>query len=170
MIRSLLALSTAAVLASVGPAPLGAQSEAESDSGERRWYSLGSLPSPEDRVIWGMWTTHLNREDDGWQNDRALGVVWNGLYAVTFETTHGPRAYSAGVERMWARTDDGPVAAMIGFRSGLVYGYDRRLGWMAEKYPVLPFAQPVLYARAGPFTTDLTYTWVVLSVTGGLRF
>lgn len=140
------------------------------EGGARRWYNLGSLPSPEDRVVWGMWTTHLNREDDGWQNDRAVGVVYQGWYAATFRTTHGPRAYSVGLERTWVSTDEGPAMAMVGFRTGLVYGYDERLGWAAELSPVLPFAQPVLYTRIGPFTADVTYTWVVISVTAGLRF
>ena len=54
-----------------------------------------------------------------------------------------------------------------GFRSGLVYGYDRRLGWVAEELPILPYGQPVLLARAGPLTVDLTYTWVVFSFTFG---
>ncbi len=149
--------------ASFGP---GGREEAEA----RRWYNLGSLPSHEDRVVWGMWTTHLNREDDGWQNDRALGVVYHGWYAATFRTTHGPRAISVGLERTWVSTDEGPAMAMVGFRTGLVYGYDERLGWAAELSPVLPFAQPVLYTRIGPFTADVTYTWVVISVTAGLRF
>jgi len=58
----------------------------------------------------------------------------------------------------------------VGFRAGLVYGYDGRLGWLAEAVPVLPFAQPVLYTRIGPFTAAITSTWVVVSVTAGLRF
>lgn len=170
MIRSLLTLSTLVCLAATAPDPLFAQGEADDEPSARRWFNLGSLPSPERRVLWGMWTTHLNRPDDGWQNDQVLAVVYRGLYAATFRTTHGPRAYSLGVERMWAKTEEGPVVGMLGFRSGLVYGYDGRLGWMAERYPVLPFVQPVVYARVGPFTTDVTYTWVVISVTGGVRF
>ena len=59
---------------------------------------------------------------------------------------------------------------MLSFRTGLVYGYDGRLGWMAEKYPILPFVQPVVYGRIGPVSADLTYTWVVVSLTAGLGF
>lgn len=152
------------------PRPPATRAAEPDDASGRAWWNAWSEASTEDRVIWGMWTTHVNREDDGWQNDRALVLIYEGVYAGTFRTTHGPRAYSVGVERSWAEGSAGPLFGMVGFRSGLVYGYDGRLGWLAEKYPVLPFAQPVLYGRLGPLTTDLTYTWVVISLTAGLRF
>lgn len=160
----------------VAAAPLAAQGDSDglqerSDEADgRRWWNVWSEPSPEDRMLWGMWTTHLNRDDDGWQNDRILALIYEGFYAATFRTTHGPIAYTVGVERSWVEGSAGPLFGMVGFRSGLVYGYDGRLGWVADKYPVLPFAQPVLYGRLGPLTTDLTYTWVVISLTAGLRF
>ncbi|MDX1494911.1 MAG: hypothetical protein R3253_12660 [Longimicrobiales bacterium] len=167
-LRLLLAL---ALLLYASVSQLAAQSSPlQGDDSPREWWNLWSEPSPAHRIIWGMWTTHLNRENDPWQNDRTVGVVYRGFYAATFRTTHGPRAYTAGVERSWASVSAGPVAAMLAFRSGLVYGYDRRLGWLAEAVPILPFAQPVIYARVGPLTADLTYTWVVISVTAGLRF
>ena len=50
------------------------------------------------------------------------------------------------------------------------YGYDERLGWVAGKYPIIPFFQPVVYGRLGPVSADLTYTWVVVTLTAGLRF
>ena len=166
------ALTLALLTASV-PSPTAAQQrppQVLSMEDERAWWNVWSRPSPERRLIIGMWTTHLNRERDGWQNDKTVALVYEGFYGGTFRTTHGPRAYSLGVERSWLTGSAGPVEGMIGFRTGLVYGYDGRLGWAAEKYPILPFAQPVLYARIGPLATDLTYTWVVLSVTAALRF
>ena len=48
--------------------------------------------------------------------------------------------------------------------------YDEQLGWMAGKSPILPMFQPMLYGRIGPLTADVTYTWVVVSITAGLRF
>lgn len=170
MKRILFALAAIAFVLGTVPGGAAAQQDEPDDSSPRQWYNLGSLPSSQHRVVWGMWTTHLNREGDGWQNDRAFGLVYRGLYGFTFRTTHGPRAYSVGVERTWLSTDEGPVQGMIGFRTGLVYGYDERLGWLAEAVPILPFAHPVLYTQIGPFTADVTYTWVVISITAGLRF
>ena len=67
-------------------------------------------------------------------------------------------------------SNDGLVGVMLGFRAGLLYGYDERLGWIAGKVPIIPLLQPVVYGRLGPVTADLTYTWVVVSLTAGLRF
>lgn len=155
------------VAAAATPSPTLAQcGSSESD----HWYSAWSDRSSEDRVVWGMWSTHVNRRGDGWQNDAVLALVYDGWYAGTFRTTHGPRAYTVGVERAWASGRAGPWGGMVGFRGGLVYGYDGRLGWVAEKTPILPFVQPVLYSRIGALTTDVAYTWVAVSVTAGLRF
>ena len=160
--------------ATVGASPSAAQELEGGVSGEadrsRRWWTVWSRPSDQNRVIWGMWTLHVNHLDDGWSNDGMVAAIYESVYAATFETTHGPRGYTLGFERIWGSVERGPVGGMVGFRTGLVYGYDHRLGWMAEKYPILPFAQPVLYLRAGPLTTDFTYTWVVVSFTAGVRF
>ena len=162
---------TLAVPSALGlPASLQGQSGAEGEEPERHWWTLWSQRSPEDRVIWGMWTTHVNRHNDGWQNDRTAALIYDGYYGGTFRTTHGPRAYTLGVERSWLSGTAGALDGMVGFRMGVVYGYDGRLGWMAERYPILPFAQPVLYAGLGPLAVDLTYTWVVISTTAALRF
>jgi hypothetical protein len=154
--------------------PLGAQEPeigAVTDAEQgRRWWTLWSRPSDQDRLIWGMWTLHVNYLEEGWSNDGVVAAIYKSVYAASFETTHGPRGYTLGFERIWGSVERGPVQGMVGFRTGLVYGYDHRLGWMAEKYPILPFAQPVFLLRAGPLTTDFTYTWVVVSFTVGVRF
>lgn len=115
-----------------------------------------------------MTTVHVYSLDEGFANNWAFGAIGNGFFGATFITTHGPRGWAAGFERAWAEGSWGPVRTMVGFRGGLVYGYDRRLGWVADKVPILPYGQPVLLARAGPVTVDLTYTWVVTSFTLGL--
>ena len=166
----LLALALAAPASAVQEGPtLESEVRAEPES-SRRWWTLWTETSDRDRLLWAMWTLHIHHLDEGWSNDGAVALVYRGMYAATFETTHGPRAYSVGFERDWLSGRWGPLGAMVGFRTGLVYGYDGRLGWMAEKFPILPVAQPLLVAEIGPLTTDLTYTWVVLSLSGGVRF
>ncbi len=145
------------------------ESPAEATPGSS-WWTAWTTASQEDRLIWSMWTIHVYRVGDGWQNDRTVALIYDGFYGATFRTTHGPRAYSLGVERSWTSGSAGPFSGMVGYRAGLVYGYDHRLGWLAEKYPILPFVQPVVYGRLGPLTVDFTYTWVVMSLTAGLRF
>lgn len=152
-------------------APSAGPREAPADGEPRRWFNAWTVKSEEDRLIWGMSTVHLYKIHEGVSFDpTTVALVHDGFYGATFRTTHGPRGYSLGIERSWLSGSSGPFGGMIGFRGGLVYGYDHRLGWMAEKYPILPFVQPVLYGRIGRLTTDLTYTWVVMSLTAGLRF
>lgn len=149
----------------------GHQEAATVDSATpRRWWTVWSRPSERDRLIGAMWTLHIHHLDRGWSNDGTVALVYRGLYAGTFQTTHGPRAYTIGFERSWLSQQWNWAGAMLGFRTGLVYGYDGRLGWLAEKYPVLPFAQPVLYAELGPVAADFTYTWVVVSLSAAVRF
>ena len=174
-LRSAVALALAALTAlALSAAEVRAQTPVsepgQSGAEPRRWWYLWSRASQEDRVLGAMWTIHLNHLDDGHSNDSLYGLIWRGGYVAAFDTTHGGRGYTIGVERDFVSGSLGPLGAMLGFRTGLVYGYDGELGWMAEALPVLPFAQPVVYTRLGPFTADVTYTWVVMSLTAGIRF
>jgi hypothetical protein len=133
-------------------------------------WLLWSERSDQSRVAWAMWTLHVNHVDEGWSNDATAGVIHRGAYAATFRTSHGRRGLTVGVERAWTSVERGPFGIMLGFRSGLVYGYDGRLGWLAEALPILPMLQPLVYGRVGPMTADFSYTRAVVSLTGGVRF
>lgn len=170
-VRLALAALTTAVLSAEGvPAQSPGAAPVPDEAEPRRWWYLWSRASQQNRLLPAQWTIHLNHLDDGHSNDSLYGVIWRGGYVATFDTTHGGRAYSVGVERDFVSGSLGPLGGMLGFRAGLVYGYDGRLGWMAEALPILPFAQPVVYARFGPVAADVTYTWVVMSLTAGIRF
>lgn len=185
--RSARLLATLALVATLGVQELTAQSrdeagvegasadhmraaQASQPDESRHWWLLWSRASRQNRLLPAMWTLHVHHMDEGLSNDSLLGLIHSGFYAASFQTTHGPRAYTVGFERDWISGSSGPLGGMLGFRAGLVYGYDGRLGWMAEAVPILPFAQPVAYGRLGPLAADLTYTWVVISLTAGLRF
>ena len=164
-----------ATILSLGAGAIEASAQTPDDGTEQSavrspWWLLWSRTSRQDRVLWAMWTVHIHHMDEGVSNDGLVGVMYRGAYAATFNTTHGPRGYSLGLERKWISGERGPLAGMLGFRTGLVYGYDERLGWVAGEIPIIPFLQPVVYGRLGPVTADLTYTWVVFSLTAGLRF
>lgn len=132
------------------------------------WWTLWSWQTPHDRLIVGMLTTHLYELDQAPTNNDAIGIVYRGVLGATFITTHGPRGYVVAFERAWAENTLGPLSTMVGFRAGFVYGYDRRLFELADHTPILPYGQPVLLMRAGPVSLDLTYTWVVVSLTAGI--
>jgi hypothetical protein len=132
------------------------------------WWTLWSWRTPHDRVIAGMITMHVYELGQAPTNNHTFGVIYHGVLGATFITTHGPRGFAAAFERAWLEGTLGPARTMLGFRAGLVYGYDRRLFELADHTPILPYGQPVLLVRAGPISLDLTYTWVVFSLTGGI--
>lgn len=132
------------------------------------WWTLWSRESPHERLIVGMTTYHINYRSIGWANNWAFGAAARGFFGATFITTYGDRGWAGGFERSWLEGSAGPFDGMLGFRAGLMYGYDEELGWLAGETPILPFGQPVLMARAGPVTVDFTYTWVVFSFSAGL--
>lgn len=115
-----------------------------------------------------MTTMHVYKLHETPDNNWAIGLIRDGVLAATFRTTHGPRGYVVAFERSWLEGRWGPFETMFGFRTGLVGGYDHRLGWIADKYPVLPYAQPLGLVRLGDVSVDLTYTWVVVSLTAGV--
>jgi len=139
-------------------------------TGSDPWWLLYSDVSPQDRLLFGMWSYHLRDLSSGAPSNGLMGLVYDGFMAATFITTHGPRGYALGVERTWISQSLGPTELMIGYRAGLVHGYDHRLFRLAEISPVIPFLQPVLFMRGGRFTFDATYTYVVVSFTAGFRF
>jgi hypothetical protein len=134
------------------------------------WWTLWSWRTPHDRVVAGMITTHLYELDEAPADNQAVGVIYKGVVGATFITTHGPRGFVLALERAWLEGRLGPTRTMLGFRAGLVYGYDQRLFGLAEHTPILPYAQPMFLLRAGPVSLDFTYTWVVVSLTAGVSF
>lgn len=134
------------------------------------WWTLWSTPTPHDRVLVGMITTHLYNLDELPTNNQAIGAMYRGVLGATFITTHGPRGFVAAIERSWFEGTLGPARTMFGFRAGLVYGYDERLFALAGKTPIMPYGQPVALIRLGPVSMDFTYTWVVVSLAAGISF
>lgn len=154
-----------------GPPPDDVVEESEVEVTRPRgpWWTLWSRRTPHDRLIAGMTTMHVYQIDEGLRNNQAVGVVYVGFVGATFITTHGPRGFVLAAERSWREGRWGPVRTMVGFRAGLIYGYDERLFELARHTPILPYGQPVLLLQGGPLTVDLTYTWVVMSLTFGIR-
>ena len=134
------------------------------------WWLFYSDASAQDRVLWGMWSYHLRDLESGAPSNGVMGLVYKGFMGATFITTHGPRGWALGVERDWISAGAGPAEVMLGYRAGLLYGYDGRLFRLAEITPIIPFFQPVVFMRGGRFTLDATYTYVVVSFTAGFRF
>jgi hypothetical protein len=93
------------------------------------------------RLHVGMWTTHLWRPTKGLDANWLVAVAWKGMYGGSFINSFGDRAFAAGLERSLARSDDGRLARGVGYRIGVVAGYDERLTGIAGTIPILPAFQ-----------------------------
>jgi len=174
MRRSLLRLLGIVLCAGLGVyTPLAAQTGPLETSGavDRQPWLLWTRPSTQDRLLWGQWTRHIDSERrPGVSNDGLFAIVYRGYFAGTFETSHDHRAYAVGLERAWATTGGEAAGVMVGFRAGLVYGYDEQLGWLAGAVPILPFASSLAQVWIGPLSAEVSHTWVVVSVGAAVRF
>ena len=123
-----------------------------------------------DRVVLGMWSLHLRRLHWGLEYNGTFGLSHRNVFAATFITTHDERGFSVGLDRAWGRARWGPLEAMVGFRAGLVYGYDERLEHIGHLSPILPYVQPLGLVSAGPVWAELSWVWRISSIMVGVSF
>ena len=57
---------------------------------------------------------------------------------------------------------------MVGYRAGLIRGYDTRLFEVAGKTPVLPFAGAVALLRLGPIGGEVSWVYRAVSLVGAV--
>jgi hypothetical protein len=125
--------------------------------------------TPDRRLYVGMWTIHFRDLDRGVENNWLVGLSWGRIYGATFINSFGKRAYSAGMQGDLARWDSRMVSIGLGYRAGLVTGYDKRFIRLADKTPVLPLLQPLLNVDAKRLGLELSYSGVVASAGLNLR-
>jgi hypothetical protein len=161
--------STAALLA--GLMAQGPQ-QPVSDTGAVRMAAEQPAPprgKPALRVHTGMWTMHFRDMQRGVEANHLLGVTWRGFYAVTFTNSFDKRAYSGGIEQTPFSRDAGPLTLNLGYRAGLVSGYDERFHKLAGRSPVIPVVQLRAGVDAGPGGVELSWAGVVTSVSCNFR-
>ncbi len=116
-------------------------------------------------IYLGMWTSHFRYLREGLANNWLVGVGWKGYYAGTFINSYGKRAFVAGIERIVTRGGPGEsVIPMLGYRLGLVSGYDSRFMSIAGKTPVLPMAQLTGALEMGPTGIGVAWSGLVASL------
>jgi hypothetical protein len=62
------------------------------------------------------------------------------------------------------------VSVRLGYRAGLVTGYDERLFPLAGATPVLPLLQPLIAFDANRWGLELSYAGVIASVGWSIRW
>jgi len=116
------------------------------------------------RLYVGMWTTHLKDDAIVLDNNWVIGLAARGFFGATFENSYGRRVFSGGLQRTILASEPRPVGASLGFRLGVITGYDGRLMRMARNTPVMPLIQPFATIDVKRIGIEVSYTFVVVSV------
>jgi hypothetical protein len=145
---------------------------ARSHPGTRGDFDNGTAEGGPDeaRIYVGMWTAHLRDLRRGFDNNWLVGVVWRGYYAGTFVNSYRRRAFTAGIQGAIVRGENGAIVPGVGYRLGLVTGYDGRFSAIATKTPVLPVAQLLGDVQVGPTGVELGWAGLVASLGPKFRF
>lgn len=122
------------------------------------------------RLYLGLWTLHFEYPGRGLENNRLLGLAVGKIYGATFINTFGDRSYSAGFQDVIAHWTPELASISIGYRLGLVTGYDERFIRIAGRMPVLPVVQPRLLVEREHLGMEISYSGVVASAGFVLRF
>ncbi|MBT8488810.1 MAG: hypothetical protein KJO65_08325, partial [Gemmatimonadetes bacterium] len=136
-----------------------APSVADSQRDGRGWFRSVLGVSPErNRVIVGLWAMHPFEpqfpEVDG---TRGFGGLYGHWFGTTFVNSYDERTWALGIERDWVRWRRGRAGLGVGYRVGLIAGYDERLVEIGRHTPVLPFGGVLVWARFGPVAVDSYY-------------
>ncbi len=130
------------------------------------WSKLWGTPAPT-ALYPGMVTFHLEpgSRDDNWNNQLIAGT-YKGYFAGTFINSFYDRGYAVGIQRMWDTEQlSDNFKNSVGYRLGLVSGYDERMVPIAAKTPVLPFPQiidDITWKHVG-----IELSWCVDTVSAG---
>jgi len=122
------------------------------------------------RVYFGMWTTHLKYDVITLENNWAVGLSTRGYFAATFRNSFDRRAFAAGLQRTLVSTRDRPIDLSVGYRLGLISGYDGRFMRIARDTPVMPLIQPFVTLEVYRLGLEVSYTFVVVSASLSYRF
>ncbi len=161
-------VSTLILLLALGAAP-GAAS-ATSAPGPTTGVIFVEDDGPERRLYVGMLTLHLRDLDRGLDNNWLLGLSWGRIYGATLLNSFGNRSYTAGVQGTMKQWNPSRVSVGVGYRAGLITGYDERFIPLAGKIPVLPLVQPLLRLDGERLGLELSYTGIIASSALNVRF
>ena len=150
----------------------GTRPPGESGGEERGWLQAVVGASPDrNRVIVGLWAMHpFEPQFPELDGTRGFGGLYGHWFGTTFVNSYDERTFALGVERDWFRMRRGRAGAGVGYRVGLIAGYDERLVAVARHTPVLPFGGVVAWVRYGPVAVDSYYVYRAITLETSLVF
>ncbi len=154
------------------PYPLWAadqDDELTRENKQSEWRQLGEfvVGHPADDTIYlGMWSYHFIDNDDDYQTTHnLLAITYRGYFGGTFINSLDDRTWGAGVQRDVYRTEMGIFSMEIGYRLGLLYGYDSMQIANTGLFPLLQVYSDLHYEHVG-----VQFAWAGSTVTAGFFF
>jgi hypothetical protein len=115
------------------------------------------------RIYLGMWSTHIRDIAEGMSPNSLIGFAWRGYFGATFINSFGDRSVAVGLQRNFSPSGQSAVTTALGYRFGLVTGYDDRFFGIGHMVPALPFAQLVGTIDFRNLGVELNYSGIVAS-------
>jgi hypothetical protein len=135
-------------------------------SGWGRFTDFVVGQTADDTIYLGMWSYHfIDNEDDYETTHNLVALTYRGIFLGTFENSLDDRTWGAGVQRDMYRTELGIFSMEIGYRLGLLYGYDSMQVADTGLFPLLQVYSDLHYEHVG-----VQLAWAGSTVTAGFFF
>lgn len=150
----------------------GQDSSDKSGKDESFWTFLKGT-QPDNAVYLGMFTWHFNPESrahDRWSNN-LIGGVYNSIFVGTLLNSFSDRAFVVGIQRnVYTKQLSQNNQINVGYRLGIMSGYDQRMSDIAKYLPVLPLPELYIDYAYRNFGAELSYIGVVFTAKFFIRF
>ena len=146
--------------------PLAGQSETDEDGSS----VFGQSPDRR-RFIPGFWVAHpFDAQFPELDWARGAGIQVSTWFAAALINSYDRFSMIAGVERKWFDHRARGVGYGLGYRAGLMTGYDERLLKLARHLPALPFGGLLGWLDFSGIALDTFYVYKAITVEASFRF
>jgi hypothetical protein len=144
--------------------------ENAAEAGGGSTWLVGRTPERR-RLIPGLFVMHpYDPQFPEMDWTRGGGFQFSTWFGAAFMNSYDRFSIIAGVERNWYHGQLHGVGFGVGYRAGILTGYDERLMELAGKTPVLPFAGLLLFVDLGPVSLDSFYVYKAMTVETSFDF
>lgn len=119
---------------------------------------LGRAPDRR-RIIPALLVTHPFYRFPEIMWSRGAGIQASTWFAAGFINSYDRLSMIVGVERTWVEGRANSVGFGLGYRAGLITGYDERLLEIARHVPALPFGGLLAWVDLGRVAIDTFYVY-----------
>jgi len=127
-------------------------------------------PRPPSRLYAGMWSVHLRDLEPTPTANHLLALAHEGFFVGTFVNSFHDRGMAAGLQREFTRWEWDQAVTSVGWRGGMVTGYDERLlGGLGDQSPLVPFLQVLWNVDWRRVGVEFSWSGIVVSAATNVR-